>query len=448
MSTTPQAVKSTSWSEAVAGALRLEQAAGRKNMQLLVQLRWMAVVGQIATIVAATFGLGIDLPWRHMLAVVAFLVGFNVLSLLRWRRRREAANGALFLALLVDVAALTAQLYLSGGTTNPFIFLYLLQVILGAVLLKAWSTWTIVGVTGACVAGLALLSKPLDLPLDHDHGLSSLYVQGLLICFALNAALLVIFIRRISSNLRARDAHLAHLRQREAEAEHIVRMGLLASGAAHELGTPLATMAVILGDWRHMPQFGQHAELLQEIDEMQTQVQRCKAIVSGILMSAGETRGESSTRTTIGEFLDRLVTEWRQTRPVVTLIYHNRFEHDLPMVSDSTLKQMIFNVMDNALEASPQWVGLEALHEADALSLVVTDNGPGFSEAVLAQFGKPYLSSKGRPGRGMGLFLAVNVARRLGGTVTAANRPGGGAVVRLTLPLEAITLEENTPHVG
>jgi two-component system sensor histidine kinase RegB len=118
------------------------------------------------------------------------------------------------------------------------------------------------------------------------------------------------------------------------------------------------------------------------------------------------------------------------------------------MVSDSTLKQMIFNVMDNALEASPQWVGLEALHEADALSLVVTDNGPGFSENVLAQFGKPYLSSKGRPGRGMGLFLAVNVARRLGGTVTAANRPGGGAVVRLTLPLEAITLEDDTPHVG
>ena len=299
MSTTPQAVKSTSWSEAVASAMRLEQAAGRKNMQLLVQLRWMAVVGQIVTIVVATFGLGIDLPWRHMLAVVAFLVGFNVLSLLRWRRRREAANGALFLALLVDVAALTAQLYLSGGTTNPFIFLYLLQVILGAVLLKAWSTWTIVGITGACVAGLALLSKPLDLPLDHDHGLSSLYVQGLLICFALNAALLVIFIRRISSNLRARDAHLAHLRQREVEAEHIVRMGLLASGAAHELGTPLATMAVILGDWRHMPQLSQHAELLQEIDEMQTQVQRCKAIVSGILMSAGETRGESSTRTTI-----------------------------------------------------------------------------------------------------------------------------------------------------
>ncbi|MES1163457.1 MAG: sensor histidine kinase, partial [Rhizobacter sp.] len=188
-------------------------ATGLENMQQLIQLRWMAVVGQVATIAVVHYGFGIRLPLDQMLAVLAFLAAFNAASQLRWRIHRDVSNGELFVALLVDVAMLTAQLYLSGGAANPFVFLYLLQVILGAVLLKAWSTWTIVGITGACVAGLALLSKPLDLPLDHDHGLSSLYVQGLLICFALNAALLVIFIRRISSNLRARDAHLAHLRQ-------------------------------------------------------------------------------------------------------------------------------------------------------------------------------------------------------------------------------------------
>jgi two-component system sensor histidine kinase RegB len=289
-------------------------------------------------------------------------------------------------------------------------------------------------------------AKPLPLPFDHARGIGSLYVQGMLICFVINAALLVIFVQRISGTLRAKAAQLADLRQRAVEEEHIVRMGLLASGAAHELGTPLATLSVILGDWKRMPEFKKNPELLEEIAEMQTQLKRCKAIVSGILLSAGEARGESAKRTTIRGFLDELVEEWKGSRPVRGFIYHNRIGDDLPVAFDSTLKQMIDNVLDNALEASPEWVGVDASCENDTLTLVVTDTGPGFAPAMLAQFGKPYQSSKGRPGGGLGLFLVVNVARTLGGTVAARNRPEGGAEVTLTLPLSAIALVEEHNH--
>ena len=423
---------------------------GLKNMQQLIELRWIAVVGQLATIAAVRFSLGIPLPVDAMLAVLVGLVAFNIASLLRCRYRREVSNTELFVALLVDVAMLTAMLYLSGGATNPFVFLYLLQVILGAVLLKPWSTWTMVAVTCACFAGLALLSRPLALPLDHDRGLASPYIQGMLICFALNAALLAVFIKRITRNLRARDARLADLRQRAAEEEHIVRMGLLASGAAHELGTPLATLSVILGDWRHMPAFTRDPELLQEVGEMQAQLARCKSIVSGILLSAGEARGESSAKTTVSTFLNDLVDEWRATRPAVAFVFENRFGDDLSMVSDSAVKQMICNVLDNALEASPRWIRFDAARDADAnadvLTLTVTDAGPGFPPGMLAQFGKPYQSSKGRPGGGLGLFLVVNVARTLGGSVAARNRPEGGASVTVTLPLASITLVGQTSH--
>jgi two-component system sensor histidine kinase RegB len=424
----------------------VESATGHKNMLQLIQLRWIAVVGQITTIIVVTLGLGIRLPLPQMLAVLACLIAFNIGSQLRWHERRFVTNRELFFALLVDVASLTAQLYFSGGTMNPFAFLYLLQVIIGAVLLEAWSIWTIVAIASACLAGLALFSKPLTLLLDQRHNFPSLYVQGMLICFVLNAALLVIFITRINRNVRARDAQLADLRQRAAEEEHIVRMGLLASGAAHELGTPLATLSVILGDWRRMPEFSQNAELQEEITEMQAQLHRCKTIVSGILLSAGEARGESSVKTTISTFLNDLVKEWRSIRPIVSFVYENRIQQDLPVVFDSTLKQTIFNVLDNALEASPEWLSLEAKREADSLKLSVTDAGPGFAPAMLAQFGKPYQSSKGRPGGGLGLFLAVNVSRTLGGTVTARNRAEGGAVVELTLPLTAISLEEDKGH--
>jgi two-component system sensor histidine kinase RegB len=420
---------------------RLEQGAGYRNMQQLIQLRWIAVVGQVTAIATVTLGFGVALPLPSMLRVLACLVAFNIFSQLRWHEQRAVDNRQLFLALLVDVFSLTVQLYLSGGMTNPFVFLYLLQVILAAVLLQPWSSWTIVAITGMCVASLALFAKPLPLPVDYALGMASLYIQGILISFVVNAALLVVFITRISRNLRAGDAQLADLRQRAAEEEHIVRMGLLASGAAHELGTPLATLAVILGDWRRMPEFAKNPEMLEEIGEMQKQLKRCKSIVSGVLLSAGEARGESSMKTTIKVFLDKLVEEWRANHTIVSFTYDNQIVRDLPVVSDSALKQMIWNVLDNALEASPQWLHLEARREDDSLTLEVTDAGPGFAPGMLDQFGKPYQSTKGRPGGGLGLFLVVNVARTLGGTASARNRDEGGAVVRLNLPLSAIALE-------
>ena len=429
-----------------ARAAIVDTSTGLNNMQQLIQLRWIAVVGQVATIAVVHFGFGIRLPLDQMAATLACLVAFNVASQARWRSRQRVENRELFVALLVDVGTLTAQLYLSGGASNPFVFLYLLQVILGAVLLERWWTWTLVAIAGGCVTGLTLFYRALPIPLDHGSGLSSPYIQGLLICFALDAALLVIFVTRIERNLRTRDARLAALRQRAAEEDHIVRMGLLASGAAHELGTPLSTLSVILGDWRRLPHFTSDPELFDEVCEMQAQIERCKAIVSGILLSAGEARGEASAATTLGRFLDDLVAEWRTTRPAVTLTYANRIGEDVPIVSDSALKQTLHNLLDNALEASPRWIGLDVDRDGGTLVVTVKDTGPGFAPEMLAQFGKPYQSSKGRPGGGLGIFLVVNVVRTLGGTVAARNRSSGGAMVTIRLPLAAIILEDTEAH--
>ncbi|NEX59968.1 ATP-binding protein [Noviherbaspirillum galbum] len=424
----------------------VEQAAGHRNMLPLIELRWVAVVGQVTTINIVTLVFGITLPLLQMYGVLACLIAFNIFSHRRWRSRRAASNREMFLALLVDVASLTAQLYFSGGVTNPFAFLYLLQVVLSAVLLRAWSTWTITAITICCLGGLSVFSTPLELPLDAGQSFPALYIEGMLICFALNAVLLVMLVRRIIGNLRERDEQLAALRQRAAEEEHIVRMGLLASGAAHELGTPLATVSVILGDWRRLPELQGKQDLQEDIAEMEAQLQRCKAIVSGVLRAAGKTRGESSSKAMISRFLEDLAKEWRDTRSPRKFAFENRLYHDFAMVYDSTLKQMIINVLDNALEASPEWVRFEAAREADTLKLRVEDAGPGFPPDMLERFGTPYQSSKGRPGRGLGLFLVVNVARALGGKATARNRPEGGAVVEIALPLAAITLEQEARH--
>jgi two-component system, sensor histidine kinase RegB len=426
-----------------------ERLAGRRNLLLLVQLRWLAVAGQLATIAAAHYVLGVPLPLAEMLALLALLSLFNAVSWLRSRLALPVRNGELFAGLLVDVAVLTGQLFYAGGIGNPFIYLYLLQVAVGSVLLRPQFLWAMVGLTTVCFLGLTQSHRPLALPGAAGVSLPAEYIGGLLVCFVLNAALLVIFIGRINRNLRRRDAALADLRQRAVEEEHIVRMGLLASGAAHELGTPLATLSVILGDWSRMAPFAAEPELREEIEEMQRQLQRCKSIVSGILMSAGEARGEAPMRTTLHGFLDERVAHWRATRPVHELQYRRESLPNPAMVSDSALKQMIDNVLDNALEAAPQApIVLDARSEDEQLVLRVRDRGPGFAPGMLERFGKPYQSSKGRPGSGLGLFLAVNVARSLGGRIEARNREGGGAEVTIRLPLAALSWAEGEGDGG
>ncbi len=412
----------------------------RKNMALLIQLRWIAVVGQIVTIGASHFWLGIPLPLERMGAVIGALILLNVSSLVWVRHRAAITNQELLVALMLDVAALTAQLYLSGGATNPFTSLFLLQVTLGAVLLDARSTWSLVALSCACFVWLTLAYRPLDLPQNPLSDTYSLTVVGMLVGFALNAVLLVVFVTRINLNLRQRDAHLAALRQHSAEQDHIVRMGLLASGAAHELGTPLASLSVILSDWRRIPDLAADRELAEDLAEMETSLQRCKTIVTGILVSAGEARGEGSSPTTVTAFLTALVEEWRNARSVPTLYFVNTFGEDVAIVSDVALKQVIFNVLDNALEVSRDWIELLAEREGDNLVLSISDRGPGFAAEMLAQLGKPYQSSKGRPGGGLGLFLVVNVVRKLGGSVTAENHRKRGATVRIVLPLSTLAI--------
>jgi len=418
-------------------------AANRRNMALLVQLRWIAVAGQVVTILVVQFWLAIPLPLAAMAVVLAALIALNLTTHVWLRRTRQVSGQALLVALVIDVGALTAQLWLSGGATNPFAFLYLLQVTLGAVLLDRRSASVIAALAAAAIVALTFSFRPLQYPAveaDHTFGL---YLAGMVACFLLDAVLLVFFVTRVSENLRLRDTRLAALRQRAAEESHIVRMGLLASGAAHELGTPLASLSVILGDWKRMPAFATNGELRQELEEMQLAVNRCKSIVTGILMSAGETRGEAGGATTLGRLVDEIAGDWAAQRGTAALSLDNRVAgDDLAVVLDTVIRQAVVNVLDNALEASPRFVGVAAQRFGDILVIRVSDQGPGFPPDMLADLGRPYRSTRDRPGSGLGLFLVVNVLRKLGGAISARNLPGGGAEVTLELPLPAFAITE------
>ncbi|WP_176591369.1 ATP-binding protein [Sphingobium sp. EM0848] len=419
-------------------------AAGRKNLALLVQLRWLAIAGQLITILTVHFGMGIHLPIAPMLLVAGMAILMNALSFGALRKRTDVSHAELFLSLLFDVLLLTAQLYLSGGATNPFISLYLVQVALGAVLLDRWSIWGIVFVSALCAGLLALHYRPLDLSGALEGHLFDLHIVGTWICLTMIAVLLVLFVLPVTRNLQVRDAYLAKLRQQAAEEEHIVRMGLLASGAAHELGTPLSQLAVVLGDWRHMPEITDHPALVEEVQEMQAAVGRCKEIVTGILLSSGEARGEAPAITNVREFIDGIASDWRKANPGMPLRC-DFGPHDYPrIIADPVIRQAIGNLLDNAREAGASYIDLLVGRDSTSLNIAVRDNGSGFTSEMLEDFGKPYRSSKGKEGHGLGLFLVVNVVRKLGGSVSASNGADGGALILLRLPLGTVGLEEET----
>lgn len=417
-------------------------AAGRRNMALLVQLRWIAIAGQLATILIVHFGMGIHLPLGAMLVVPCIAALMNIGSMMVLRRRSDISHAELFLALLFDVLALTTQLYLSGGATNPFISLFLVQVTLGAVLLHRWSVWGIVAITAFCAAILTIAYCPLDLSERFEGRLFDLHIVGAWICLTMVAVLIVLFMTPISRNLQDREAYLARMRQHAAEEEHIVRMGLLASGAAHELGTPLAQLAVVLNDWRQMPQITRHPDLVEEVEEMETAVRRCKSILTGILLSSGEARGEAPEVTSVRAFLEGIAQDWRVTHPGVAL--RSDFgPHDYPrIIADPVIRQAVTNLLDNAREAGATYINLLISRDSQWLNIAVRDNGKGFAPDMLADVGKPYRSTKGRQGGGLGLFLVVNVARKLGGHMDASNGAEGGAMIQLRLPLATLGMED------
>ena len=420
--------------------LATPDAAGHQNMLQLVQLRWLAVAGQLATILLTQVVFGIRLPTMAMLGVLAGLVLLNAASLTLLRSKGPITNGALFGALLLDVAALSAQLYLSGGATNPFVSLFLLQVVLGSVLLDRWSSWMLVVATSIAFALMTVLYRPIVLPSSINRSLFELHVQGMWVCFALIAVLLVLFVSRINANLRTQDIRLAAIQRQAVEEEHIVRIGMLASGAAHELGTPLSSLSVILGDWRHIDTIAHDPDLLRDVKDMQSEIQRCKAIVTSILMSSGDPRGEEAAATTVRALFNRIVSDWSGARDFKSIRFDDRFGEDVPIASDVVLQQAVFNLLDNAAEVSPGGIDLTLARADDMLVLTVRDQGPGFPPEQLTNLGKPYNSSKSELGRGVGLYLVGNVARKLGGSLAASNIHGAGAEVVIRLPLVAIRL--------
>lgn len=405
------------------------------NLRRLLALRAILFAGLLLTLWFAVARLGLSLPLAPLLAVLAVMVAISFASLWRLTRPWPVRDAELFAQLLTDVTALTVLLYFTGGSTNPFVTLYLLPLAITAAALPQ-RVWWMAGITMACYAALLVWHVPLP-HTSHAHDADfSVHVFGMWLGFVASAALIASFAVRMNATLRDRDRMLAELREQGLRQERIVAIGTLAAGAAHELGTPLSTMAVLVKDIQPgEPVAAGRLEILR------AQIARCKEILGSLSAAAGQVRAESGQSRPLDAFLAELVRRWQATRPGINLRMQLTGQGAVPqIVTEQTLAQAITNILNNAADVSPQDVEFDGRWTTDELVLEIADRGPGLEPELAHKAGEPFHSTKSE-GLGLGLFLAYTTLNRLGGDVRLMNRAGGGVLCRLTLPLAALRVQ-------
>lgn len=408
------------------------------SLEWLIRLRWGAVLGQLATVGAARVFLGAELPLARLLPIVAVLAISNA-ALVALRRRTSSLTALCGAALTLDTLLLSGLLHATGGPYNPFGVLYLVHITLAAVVLGARWTWFLAVLSVGCYGLLFFSHLPVE-HLEHVGPEMNLHLQGMWVAFTVAALLTASFVVKLASALERRDAAMAEMRERASRSDRLAAVTTLAAGAAHELGTPLATIAVAATELerrvRTLP--AAQAELLiEDAALIRSELERCRAILDRLGANAGQAPGE----TPVDLRLDALVAAVVDLLPI-----RQRERLDVSAVNGSSVRlpraaflQVAQNLLRNALDASTGAVVLDVGVQGRALRMLVRDDGAGMSPSVLARVGEPFFSTKA-PGGGLGLgvFIARTLTDQMGGKLTLESTLGRGTTARVEIPDVAV----------
>jgi two-component system sensor histidine kinase RegB len=411
------------------------------NVRRLIWIRMIAVPGSALCLLLARQIYSLPIPALQMLLIVGGLVAFNFWV---WARHKEAepvTDREFFIQLLVDLFALTSILYYAGGASNPFVYFLVLPMIISAAALPQVYTWIIAGLS-ACSYTLLMLWR-VEVPEFinmHSKSAMDLHAAGMWLGFIVLAVLISTFVAAMAETVRERDRYLARLRETALRDERVVAVATLAAGAAHELSTPLATMAVITGEIAREYPAATHPALNRDLGILRDQIARCKEALSVISASAGAARAESAERLALDRFVRQTAEEVRRLRPGSNVRVESPASAGSPplLVVERTIRQALLNILHNAVDVSPRDVLVVYGWDAAHLDITVIDHGGGLRSGQPGSLERLGRSSK-EGGLGLGLFLSHAAIAQAGGSLQAANNDEGGTTVRLRLPLVRLT---------
>jgi two-component system sensor histidine kinase RegB len=416
------------------------QDARRLRLDTLVRLRWLAVIGQSAAVAGVHFGLGFPLPFGLCFLIIAASALVNLALRIRYPASYRLSDNAATLLLGFDILQLAALLYLTGGLQNPFAMLFLAPVLISATALPPERTLALGCLAVGSASILALDHKPLPWA-GQAIDLPFLYVSGVWAAILLGVAFTGVYAWRVAEEARQLAQALAATELVLAREQHLSQIDGLAAAAAHELGTPLATIALVAKELDHaLPKEGPVAE---DIRLLREQVERCRAILAKLTSLDQEQPGFLETMT-ISHLLEEVVQPHRPLEAEIVVMRSGEGPEPLCRRSPGLLHGLA-NILDNAVDFAASRVEVEAGWSADQVRIEIRDDGPGFAPEVLLRAGEPYVTTRGSQGRkaeegagglGLGLFIAKTLIERSGAQLSLTNRapPESGAVVRIAWP--------------
>ena len=404
------------------------------NLNQLVVLRSLVILAQIIAVLTATLYFHVELAIIPILSIISLFVLINLFTYIKLKQGLQATDQVIFFQLLFDVVALTVLLYLTGGSSNPFVSFLLIPLAISAAVLPARYSWLMTGCAVISYTLLMIYFVPISHHTEHDF---KLHIIGMWVGFLISATLIAYFVTKMGKTLREQDRSLANAREQALKDDRLVALGTLAAGAAHELGTPLGTMAILLHELQRNKEMPD--KVLSQLDILEAQIDRCKEILTNLSTSAGHLRADTGRKIKLDEYISKLFTDWKNENTNIKLDIKKQTGADINIVADQTLTQAVNNILSNAVDAKADTIHIKYSWDESLFTLDIEDNGEGLNEEAEKHAGEPFFTTKApNSGMGLGLYLAKAALSRYGGELKLQNNKEGGVKATLLLPLEKL----------
>jgi two-component system, sensor histidine kinase RegB len=410
-------------------------------LRQLYLLRNVTIVFITLMVILAYYGLNINLPVIPLSIILLIMAATNLVTRFIIDQDKAISQRMIFFQLMLEIISFSLILYFAGGATNPLTFFYLIPLAIAATVIPGRYTWTLTLITVLLYSLLLEYYIPLSYQVhDHQHMQSgnsqfNQHVLGMWFGFLVSALLVTWFITYLAQELNARDKAINEAHQRELRDQQMVTLGTLAAGTAHELSTPLATLAIVSGELTDGYDPENNEELYENQQILRNQIARCKDILSVLSESAGETRADEGYLIAADDFIDQTIEHWQNLRDDANFeLNKEAISDDAQLLYDKTISQSVINLLNNAAEVSQDPILISVKSEQEKLIIEIIDNGPGMSDKQIEMAGQTSFSDKPH-GMGIGLFLAISTLRRSGGSVQFERLPESGTRTRINMPL-------------
>ena len=420
--------------------------AGPRSLRLdtLVGLRWLALVGQTAAVLVVNLGLGFPLPLAACLGLIAVSALVNVSLRVRYTAsHRLDATPALFI-LGYDVLQLSALLYLTGGLDNPFTILLLVPLIVSATTLPPRPTIILGVLVVAAASVLALVHLPLPWRPGEVIPFPFVYSAGVWLALASASVFTGVYTFRVADEARQLAKALTATELVLAREQHLSALDGLAAAAAHELGTPLATIALVAKELeRELAPDTPHGE---DIILLKTQVTRCRDILAKLASLPDEGDQHFVARQPLSHLIEEVVEPYRVFATEIDILPPRGFGAEPVGTRNPAIVHGLANLVENAMDFAKSKVEIAREWDAERVRVTIRDDGPGFAPGIIARIGEPYLTTRSRAGAGrsdsdsgglgLGVFIAKTLLERTGARLELMNSepPASGAIVAITWP--------------